>query len=91
MQLVDVDTVGGCDPRLHRIAPLDPAVPSMGRVEVRDPEGRWGLVCDDFWTDLTAAAFCACLGYTRQVLHGFLRDDFKYRECSGGNAKLEEG
>jgi len=55
--------VGSCDKARHRISPLDPSNPVMGRVEIQDDNNNWGLVCNDDWDDIDASVFCDCLGY----------------------------
>lgn len=58
---------GFCNRSNHRIIPFNRHVPNMGRVEVQNENGIWGLICDDEWDDLDAVVFCDCLGYQRSV------------------------
>lgn len=58
---------GTCDVSRHRITPLDPATPWIGRVDLQDANGHWNVVCDDFWDDIDAHVFCTCLGYAQLV------------------------
>lgn len=60
---ISIIFTGLCDKSRHRITPFDPAVPGIGRAEVRTVKGTWGLICDDLWNDLDATVFCSCLGY----------------------------
>ena len=68
-----------------------------GRVEVRQPSGSWGTVCDDSFDDNDALVICKMLGYERgtakieahygQGAGNIFMDDM---ECNGNERSIFE-